>query len=517
MRAPLLAALLGCEEPPPPGELVFVRGGVIAPSGEGRALPGGRVLVERAWTPGDRVSLGGLEATAPQMAECLPLFHAPLGDVSRLIAMGGEAPDTALAWSPDATRLAVGAYTGELVVVDGWSGQEIARERLAETMVKRLAWSADGRTLYAAEQSPDAFLWALDPDTLAPRWKLRLADVVGSSAPPAGEDLYGVYTLPAAFGLSVLPDGDLLVAASHGWNEADGARRNRGRLLRVRPDGTIADGWPDQAVDVVFLEPRLDLEGGLLVVPVNHTASDPPPADLPVGGAAVLRIEDLSLVTSVTPEPLKPWFQTAYLWDALDVDAASGTLLLGLGDGRVLLHPLVSGGEVRALTPGTPIRVGDVPISASVGFGLLHEDSAVFITSNTNIPYGAAAPDLRPPSAHPGENAVWVHGLDGELRWTWRGEQRVAGLAVGADGRTLVVGAGPRVSDDRQDLFGAMLFDLGGPTRSGEERLLAFCGTESPVFFRFALSADGRLALAEVPTQGPDGETRGTYRLTVLR
>lgn len=518
MKRGILLLLLGCGgEPPVALDPIFVRGGLIVPDGvaAGQELGKGRTLVAREWRPGDDVTIADTSFRAPQMAECVPLFHVPLGDVSRLIAMGGEAPDTTLAWSPDGALLAAGAYTGELVVVDGWSGEEVARTRLAEGMVKRLAWSPSGDALYAVEQSPDAFLWSLDPRTLSPRWKVRLADEVGSSTPPAGEDLYGVYTLPTAYGLTTLDNGELLVAAGHAWNEGE-RRLNRGRVMVFDAQGRQLRAWPEQTADAVFFEPRLDAAAGVAIVPVNRSATGEDPADLPVDGAAVLKISDLSLVTSMVPEPLPPWFKQAFLWEAVDLSLAQGAAMLGLGDGRVQLWPL-DGGEPRTLTPGAPLLVGEVPISASVGFGLLHQDSAVFITSNTNIPYGAAAPDLRPPSAHPGENTLWVHGLDGALRWTWRGEQRLTGLSVGLDGRTLVVGAGPRVADDRQDLYGALLFDLEGPARGGEERLRAFCGTESPVFFRQALSADGRVAVAEVPTRGADGGTRGRYQVTVLR
>ncbi len=514
----ILALIWGCAEPPPPAvDPIFVRGGLIVPAGQGQgqALPEGKVLISRDWRPGETVTVAETQAIAPKIPECVPLWHAPLGDVSRLIAMGGEAPDTALSWSPDGSLLAAGAYTGELVVLDGWSGEELARRSLAEGMVKRLAWSADGQTLYAAEQSPDAFLWALNPRDLTERWRVRLADEVGSSTPPPGEDLYGVYTLPTAYGLTVLPSGELLVATGHAWNEGE-TRYNRGRMLIFDARGQRVRAWPEATADAVFFEPRLDPESGLAIAPVNRSATGPPPADLPVDGAAVLRLPELTPVATMVPEPLSPWFKEAFLWEAVDVSAEAGVAMLGLGDGRVQLWPL-AGGEPTVLTPGAPVLAGEVPIAASVGFGLLHEDAAVFITSNTNIPYGAAAPDLRPPSAHPGENTLWVYGLDGALRWTWRGEQRLAGTSVGPDGRTLVVGAGPRVADGREDLYGALLFDLGGEARGGQERLLAFCPTESPVFFRQALSADGRVAVAEVPTRGADGGVRGAYRVTVLR
>lgn len=55
-------------------------------------------------------------------------------------------------------------------------------------------------------------------------------------------------------------------------------------------------------------------------------------------------------------------------------------------------------------------------------------------------------------------------------------------MTLAPDDRTLVVGAGERQSDSRRDLFGAMVFDLGGEPRPGESRLLATCATGSPVF-----------------------------------
>lgn len=514
----ILFLIAACATPPPPGELLFVRGGIVAPVvTEGRPLSGGRTLLLEPWLPGEKHQVSGVRGTAPQMADCATLFHVPLGDVSRLIAMGGTAPDTALAWSPDGTRLAIGAYTGELVVVDGWTGAEIARRTLAEAMVKRVAWSADGATLYAAEQSPDAHVLALDPANLETRWSLRLADEVGTSAAPPGDDVYGVYSLPAAFAMVVLSDGDLLVAAAHGWNETDGVRRNRSRLLRIRPGAagpTVVAAWPSEAADAVFIHMSVDQERGLVALAINRSADGPAPASLPIGGVQVLRLADLAPTRSVVPGPLPPYFTSAFLWEAVDLEG--GELMLGLGDGRVQRIDLDQG-ATTTLEPGTPLVAGEVPIAASVGHGLLHEGQAVFLTSNTNIPWGAAAPDLRPPSAHPGENTLWSYGSDGRLTWTWRGAQRLEGLTLGDDGRTLVVGAGERVSDERQDLFGAMLFDLGGAPRSGDERLLGFCATEGPVFFRQALSEDGRVALSEHPWRAADGRVVGRYQVTVGR
>jgi hypothetical protein len=494
--------------------LIFVRGGVLAPAGTpGQALPDGHVLVERPWRPGESVVVGAAQATAPARAECVPLFHQDLGDVQRLIAMGGEAPNTSMAWSPDAgSRLAVGSYTGEVLVLDGWTGEVIARRGFAETMVKHVAWSADGATLYAAEQSPDANVYALDPTTLAPRWTLRLADLVETSAAPSGEDVYGVYKLPAAYGMEVMANGSLLIAALHSWPDSEGARHNASQLLVVSPNGEIQARWPETPADATLKHPRVF--GDRVAVVVGRSADGPAPTDLPIGGIQILSLPNLTPIQSVTTPALEPWFKTANVWEALDLDAEH--LLMGFGDGR--LRIVNRAGEDRlSLTTGAPVMAGEVPILAGIGWGLLRNGQAVFNTSGTQIPYGALSENMRPPTQHPNENGLWIVNLDGEPAWSWTGPYNIVGLSMGADARHLVVGAGARSADTRRDLYGALIFDMDGPDRGGEDRLEAICPTQGPVFFRQALSADGRLALSENPWREEDGAVSGTYRVTVLR
>ncbi len=503
----MVGLILACTDPELPAEsLHFVRGGVLEP---GEGLAGGWHYRPLDWQPG--TTLDG--QVAPRLADCVPLARFPLGDVSRLVAAGGAAPDTDLAFSPHGTRLAVGSYLGEVVVIDVTTGQVVARRSLGEGMARRVAWSPSGDTLYAGEQSPDAMLRALDPVTLADRWTLRLAERVGSSPMPAGEDLYGIYTLPGVYGLHVLERGDLVVAVAHSWPDEAGRRQNRAQLLRVAPGGEVRAAWPSEPAAVTLLHPAIHEASKRIVVPVTHTADAPAPAELPVGGVAILDLDSFAQLGAMLIPPLLPYFKTAYLWNAVGI--ANDRVLLGFGDGRVVLGN--GGGEVvQTLSPGAPVMVGDVPVAASVGHGFLRDDGAYFLTSGTNIPWGAAAPELRPPSPHPGENTLHATTLDGAPRWSFSGPWAVQGMSLGDDGHTLVVGAGERLTDNRRDLYGALLFDLDGAERAGDERLLATCVTEGPVFFRQALSHDGVLALAEVPYADAGG-VQGEYRVVLFR
>ncbi|MCB9781208.1 MAG: PD40 domain-containing protein [Alphaproteobacteria bacterium] len=504
----------------PTGELVFVRDGVLLPRADagpqGQPTSGDRVLVETPWTPGADVAVGRLHDIAPVKPECVPLFTVDLGDVSRLVAMGGEAPDTALAFSPDGRWLAVGSYRGEVLVVDAWSGAVVARQTLSEATVKQVAWAPDGSWLAVSEQSPDAFVRVLDPGTLGERWSLRLADIVEQSLPPDGEDLYGIYTLPAGFGLSPLADGSLLVVAGHSW-AVDGVRRNRFQVLRLTDGGAIAARWPDAPASATFLNPAVSEDERFVALSVGFSADGDPPADLPVGGMQLLSLPDLKPVAAATAEPLEPWFHEARLWAGLAVSGASQRVLMGFGDGRLQLRDL-AGQLVAARDTGAPILAGEVPIHVGIGWGALHAGQALVVTSPTRIPWGAAAPDLRPPSAHPAENSLQVlDAADGALAWSWSGDHSLQGLTISPDGDEAIVAAGARSADERRDLFGALVFDLGPGPAGGAERLRTTCSTEGPALFTHAATADGRIALVEAPEPTGTGGQRGAYRVTVFR
>jgi hypothetical protein len=489
MRGILAIALVSCSAPAPPAETHFVRGGTLTAG----------AFAPRAWTPG----VDG----APLVAECVPVFHVELEDRDRLAAMGAPAPATALAFSPDGASLAIGSDGGSLRVVDGWTGEERAVRRVAEGAVKQVAWSADGATLYAGEQSPDALLHALDPATLATRWSVRLADELETSVLPPADDVYGLYSLPAVFAIRVLDDGSLVVAGAHGWTPTGGERRNRARLYHFSSTGERIGAWPKSGpADAIFLHPAT--HGRHILLGVSRSAEGEPPADLPIGGLVLVDLDRMDTVWTRTWAPLTPYFTSVFLWEGLGL--GDGLAFAGLGDGRAYLYD-AAGTELVALTPGVPVLSQGVPISAGVGFGTVVGDAAYFLTTVTNIPWGSADPMTRPPSAHPAQHTVHAVRQDGSVLWSRPFEHAVQGIVASPAGDALLVGAAERQTDTRADLYGALVLDRA----TGE--VVTTCATEGPAYFRPVWAPDGgRIAVSESAFLAGQ-EVRGAYRVTVFR
>jgi hypothetical protein len=409
-----------------------------------------------------------------------------------------------------------------LVVVDGWTGSEIARTTLPEALVKQVAWSPDGQTLYAGEQSPDATVHAFDPATLKSKWTFRAADHVGSSPLPEGEDRYAIYDLPGIYTLKILGNGDVLAVAVHGWNDGSGTRRNQSQVFRFKPTGEVVGKWPEQASSTLLLHSVVSTDDDgteRLLMNTSRSADGPPPPDLANGGLAVLMLDTMALESVATVKPLEPWFSATYLWQAIDLHPTHG-MAVGMGDGRVIFKDASAPHANRTVVQtGTPIMAGEVPIAASVGFGHFVGDTLMYTTSDTNIPWGAAVPELRPPSLHPGANGLWVTDATGTPLWGWQGDMRIQGLSASPNQRLGVIGGGYRSNSETPTTYGAIVFDLTNPTdgRSGADRRLTTCATANPVYFEHRVLDDGRIAVVEFPIPDGAGGIRGSYRATVLR
>lgn len=588
----LRLSALWCAAPLAADEVAwFVRDGIIASGSPAMVvkqagalvdtrrttLPDGRQWLRFAWTPNTPYELcDGPQRrteTAPRLPSPVRVLAVPLEDV-HAAAAAGTSPDCIVRFAPDGRRLAIGSFHGWLRVVDVYTGDLLARRRIAVGMVKQLAWSPDGRILYVGEQSPDAQLLALAADDAgtsdltstdnsspaagttqaAPAagdalphrrpsldvplrdlppdragrgsyrviWQRRLADDLGTNRPDA-DDRFGVYTLPAVFDLHVARDGRLIVAGVHSWVES-GQLHNRTVLYCLSADGALLWRLPEQgAWPLTVMHLGVDDEANRVLLLASQ--SQPP------NGRETLRTDTLYLLNGRTGqsashyrlEPMRPHFERIESWDSVALSPDGARAAVGLSDGRALLFD-TSDGQLMPLAQfdlATPVVVGGLPLTAAASYTRIYGERLFLQTQNTHVSFGSAQAAHQAPAAHRGANTLTVAGLDGQIRWRYRGPFALTGhwtdRSLGDRGRWLLVTCRELPGAAAPDNFGCLLFDLerrGG----GSERLTYYYPTVGPVAFHADLSADGRFAaVVETPAPTPDGlDVYGTYQVHII-
>ena len=548
----LLSLLLACQTSPPETDanvrLSFVRSGVMVEGtlaqvelmANGLRIPAQRInldpkadpkgpikrqLMRMSWEPGQtyQVQLGTQTRTlvAPQRPAPYPLRVVPLkGDAE---AASAALPDCDLAFSPDGSRLAVGTLFGQLLVMETYSGQRLFDKIIAEGMVKRVAFSPDGQTLYAGEQSPDGNLYAFDVSSGKIRWQKRLADELESARPPAKDDRYALYFLPGVFDLKVLQDGRVMVAGVHSWN-VDGVQKNRSRLYLYAPDGSLQWQFPEKSpLDGNILTFDVDDAGSRAVFSVSRSASTPAPADGLAPGIYGVDLSAHKLTWHHIFPILAPHFREVFVWEALSLSPDGQRAVVGLGDGRAaIFDATVPGPDSRLISeqsPGTPIDVSGVPINTPVSYAHASPRGLYFQTNNSNIPFGTEASSRTPPAPHPAARSLFALDMDGTLRWRYRGDFTPSGLWSSRSGDVLMMTTANASNEPRTDRHGFVLLDARpeGPAVP-EERLIYQYLTEGPVFFHAALSPDGlTAAVVETPGRKEDNQTLyGHWQLHVV-
>lgn len=535
-----------------PIDVTFVRGGVLSrkPVRIGELSEGNKApdfsqpsdrryeftaqlgLIDYRWTPGNRYEITSGAAfntlRAPQSCSPYALWKFPLENV-RDAAAGGASPDCVVQFSPEGV-LAIGSFEGWLRIVNCRNGATFWSKRLAEGMIKRIAWSADGQTLYAGEQSPDGRLLAFDlgdrTETGAPSlaWSVRLADQLESSRPPA-HDRFGIYTLPAVYDLQTTPDGRVLVAGTHRWT-IDGKNQSRSLLACYSREGKLVWQFPNekpsnQSWGLTFF--ACDPQGKRVVCLATPGEDATPPAKN--GAAIFLQLDGQTgaIVGQAEIQPLKPYFDRVESWDSVSISAAGDRGVVGLNDGRALLFEFGTAGPklLRELDLATPMLVGDIPIVAAASYARFHGNQLCLQTQNTHIPFGNSQAANRPPIAHRGANTLTVCDADGNPQWLYRGPFSLSGSWAdrpkSGNPRWLIVACREEPGAAESGNFGLLAFDLQAKG-SGIERLVYYYPTEGPAMFTADISPNGRyIAVAETPTPTPDGrDLYGTYQVHVL-
>jgi outer membrane protein assembly factor BamB len=507
---------------------------VVAPS---TSIDATRRLYWHDWSPGETYEIVANGVATPLIAPQVPTPYAVrrvlLEDVAEA-AISGVTPDSVVRFAPDSRRLAIGTFHGALLVIDAYSGATLFEHRVSEGMVKSLAWSPDGRWLYAGEQSPDAFLLGIDtgeqssshvvktadedltsssrPSRYSIAWRQRLAERVETSRPAAG-DRYAIYTLPAVHDLRVADDGRVFAASTHNWSR-DGELTNRSVITCYSADGNQLWSLPPQdAWGLTIAHIDCDRAGKRLVCLPNRTQSTAAPAqplftnNIEPGTFYLIDARQGAILAAQPLEPLAPHFARVEAWDSVAISDDGTRAAAGLVDGRVVLCETASDrlGLLRTFELGTPRIVGDLPIAAACSYTRFCGPWLVMQTQNTHIPFGNPQAANQAPSPHPGANRLTVADRDGKELWNYRGPFAISGAWSDAAGRWLLVNCRELAGAGEPAQFGFLLFDTeraGG----GADKLVYYYATTGPVNFSADLSPDGRLtAVVEVPAPTPDG------------
>lgn len=542
-----LAASACGDKPVRPVDAFFVRGGLVVenvgelagelahrgrPVADWRAgqsgrdlirLPQDRLLVLFPWRPGQIYSLtvGGRTRSleAPQRPSPLLVTAVDLEDIKPHGGQMGHAPDTEVRFSPDGGRLAIGTYRGRLEMVDIPSGRRIWDRKLAEGMVKRLAWgSIDGRrVLYVGEQSPEGLIYCLDAADGQEIWRFETWRFVGRGKASADRK-NAVYNLPGIYYLRVLPDGSVLTVATYGRFEGENYTHD-GLVCRLDgADGRLVWRWPEETTfpyGITWV--GASAKGGTLALISFNIFGPRVAGPFREGTLYCLNGDNGCKRWHYRVPPLKPHYNRVGSWQSVAVSPDGQRVLLGLNDGRAMLFDGRDGGTgpLWTLPVGQPVMIGDMPVAAPVSYARLARGAVYLATPGTTIPAGARA-GRRTPQPHPHARQFFAYDLEGRLRWQHRTEGSAQGITISDDGRWVATCVGAsRASDDR-DRFGLTLFDTRPPDEG--QTLVYHFATDGPAFFQTDISPGGRyLALTESAYTRDEGKTvHGSYRVLVI-
>jgi len=458
-----------------------------------------------------------------------------LGDATPLAAVGMQ-PETAVAISRNGRRLAVGTHFGEIRLYEiGQSprGPRVTlrwRRRMAECLIKQVAFSPDGRWLYYAEQGVDGFLYgaSLQAETVGgeEEWRYRLANDLQPGPAPAQDDPFGLFQTPGWYGLSVLDNGDLVALGVHAWGDYrdTSTMRRRSRIYRFASGGEIRWAFPASAAAPVSLVDMAVDPAGRHVVALVSVAGDQSPEErwlkpgcvVALDGATGKRLGDCQL------EPLRPYYPHVMFWQSLSISADGHAAAVGLDDGRGALVDLPSLKSPRYVRLGDPIRLGGVAVSARVTSShFVSGKVALFQTGPSNIAAAeSASRAVAPPGPHP--FARYLHAVaadSGQVVWRYRNGFELKGFAASGDGRWLLCPCLREASDEEGvPIGGAVLYhqNTTGPGRPPD--VVGFYSLAGVPYHRAAMAKNAAAAaVIETPFRHAEsGRTVGGYRLHVL-
>ncbi len=467
------------------------------------------VLTSVSLTLAEEIKVPGLEL----------LYRVSLEDVSFYVRAGHQ-PDAFLAFSPKGKFLAVGTFLGRLLLLKARTGEILWEKHVPEGMVKRIAFSPDGSTVYYGEQSPDGFIYAAERETGKIKWRFRLANDLLSGEPPEKGDVYGIYRQPGCYRLKVLANGDLLVLGLHSWyDRRQEVWRRLSRLYRLTPEGRLIWAWPKKGpakLTLIFADAD---RSGRVVATVALDPSEDIPKDYPFTPDTLYVLDGGNGRERWRYQipPLKPYYHRVSVWESVRVSPDGHYALIGTADGRAFIVDLVRE-RVRIIALGAPIEIGGFPVAAMINYGYAFKDTFYFLTGTSSLPYGLPMAIDRPAGPHPLANTLFALGPCGQIKWRFAADFRLQGIVGDQRGKIVAVAVGgSRRSLRKTRQFGIFVFDTDRPG-GGLEKLVGYFPTNGPCFFHLAVSPQGRLvALVETPFLTEEERLVGRYQILVLK
>ena len=479
-----------------------------------------RVLLQFEWHPNKRYQFRYgkhiHDATSPLKPVPYLIQTIELDSLLSLMEnLRQPAKPTALTFGngSDSHKIAVATDRGHFAIVNAISGKVDWKTRISEGYVRHITFSSDNKLLYIGEQAADGYIYCyeLTGETPELRWKYRTADDIETSTPSNPESVYAWVSFPSQSCMWSLPDGDLLVAGVHSWTQADIPQK---RSLLYRFDAKTGDAkWKfpsDGAMQKIFRWFDVSADGKILALVIDESGK----------GNGVLSVLDTETGTErwhSDIEPLVPYFKGVTFWRGVSMSPDGKFVNVTTDDGRAFIYDVTHSEPVWKESLATPLAVSGVPIIATMGTIGATNDTALFVTGDTYIPYHLQKGAQRPSALHPNSMTLFAYSWGGEKVWQWKLENMPQGLRIDSGGRYAALAVSKRSQDPNESLHGVSVFDL-TVAGSGLSRYLFTYRTEGQLpYDTLAMSADGAMvAIVEMPIVLPDETLRGKNRVHVL-
>ena len=427
---------------------------------------------------------------------------------------------TALIFSngSDSHQIAVATDRGHLAIVNAISGKVDWKTRISEGYVKHIAFSPDNTLLYIGEQAADGYIYCyeLTGDTPHLRWKYRTADDIETSTPSNPESVYAWVSYPGQSCMRSLPNGDLLVAGVHSWTQADIPQK---RSVLYRFDAKTGDvKWKfphNSAMQKVFRWFDVSADGNVLALIIDQSGKDI--QLLQRGLLSVIETSTGKERWHSTIEPLTPYFKGVTFWRGVSMSPDGKFVNVTTDDGRAFIFDINQPEPIWKESLATPLEVSGVPIIATTGTIGATNDTALFVTGDTYIPYHLQKGAQRPSALHPNGMTLFAYSWRGEKVWQWKLENMPQGLRIDSVGHYAALAVSKRSQNPNESLHGVSVFNL-TEGDSGLSKYLHTYRTEGQLpYDTLAISDDGStIAIVEMPIVLPDETLRGKNRVHIL-